>query len=90
LSTLIRRREGLKYIAWNRDTGPLNRRIKEERRERLTSYSDHKEQQSEDVVWIDLIKKKKIFKVCFFCNFSRFCGIIHWHKIYKYWCAALP
>jgi len=64
LSTLILRREGLKYIALNRDSGPLNGRIKEGRRERLTSYSNHKEQHSEDLVGIDLITKH--FQIIFF------------------------
>jgi len=37
--------------------GQENRRIKVGRREKITSYSDHKEQQCEDVVGIDLITK---------------------------------
>jgi hypothetical protein len=53
LSKLIRRRESLIYIARNKDKGPVNRRIKEGRRKRITPYSDHKEQQCEDAVWID-------------------------------------
>jgi hypothetical protein len=43
--------------------GPVNGRIKVRRRERITSFSDHKEQQCEDVVWIDL--KTKYFQFFF-------------------------
>jgi hypothetical protein len=75
-------------MAWNKDTGPVNRSIKEERRERITSYSDHKEQRCEDVV-MDRFQNN-IFKLVFFCNFSRFGEIfIHWYQVYKYWCTAL-
>jgi hypothetical protein len=76
-------------MAWNKDMGPVNRRIMEGRRDIVTSYSDHKEQQCEDGVWVDL--KTKHFQISFFFNFSRFGEIfIHWYQVYKYWCTALP
>jgi hypothetical protein len=50
LSTLISRRKELKYIARDKDMGPVSRRIKVGRKERISSYSYHKEQQCENVV----------------------------------------